>query len=330
MRKARPVALLLALCSLCTAACDSPTEPIVRVPNVRLAVTGKAAESIDGNGRFTLPLPATDGAGPILTPGEAAAFARGYIRAIVGAIPIAGTSSITASLEEAHGRSIAWNDLDLDPRLAYFAQSSYEPLPDSIPASVRRYYGSHYLVPFYVHGVQAVSIGVAAYNPDIWLDAEGRVRKPPISGNEFVPVGVLWDLVSRTPPWPEQAVLSVYKATGARTVEVPMLIKPGERWAPQGARWKLALERPITVERMSDGMHFLVETIYLGSWRGPGRPTDPLDGMYWFIARVEQPQEEEISYRVRNPVTGEFTSHTYTARFRNDIPSSFDEVQPVR
>jgi len=313
--------------------CDSPTEPLALIPDVRHAVVGAAADALDARGRFRLPPVERSGSTPVISIEDAGALGAGYISTFVtnpNVITPAGLTSIRRVIEDAHGSVIEWNSLEPDDRIAYYAESPYEPFPDSVPDLVARYFGPFYLVPFYLDDDQPVSIAVAAARIDAWVDTRGIVHLSTPSGNEFLAQGVLRGAESRVPPWPEQAVLAVFSATGARTMEIPTLLKPGERWAPQGARWRLVLDRPITVERAADRELVTTDTIYLGVWIGPGVDGGARYGLHWYVARRDQPESEVITYRVRNGLPGAGEYRSYLASFRPGMPVHFDFVVPVR
>jgi hypothetical protein len=113
-------------------------------------------------------------------------------------------------------------------------------------------------------------------------------------------------------------------------MNIPTLPKPGERWAPQGARWRLVLDRPITVERATDRELVTTDTIYLGVWTGPGVYGGTRYGLHWYVAGANQPDSEIITYRVPNGLPGAGEYRSYLASFRPDIPVHFDFVFPLR
>lgn len=313
--------------------CESPTETQPEIPDVRKAVVGAAAQALDARGRFRLAPAQVPGGASIISAEHAAGLARAYLRTFVTnpeIITFSGTRPLREVIEEDHGSPIDWGSLRLDERLAYFAESPYEPFPDSLPGYVRRFFGPHYLVPFYSAAVQPLSVGVAAYNTEATIDGRGFVQLPSPSGGEFIALGV--PLMSETgvPPWPEEAVVAVFEATGARTREVPILVKPGDRWAPQGSRWRLTLERPIVVRHAMTGTEITTTEIYIGVWNGPDRGVGTRYGVQWYVPRDEQPLHEDILYTVLGSRPGEQDRRTYTASFRRNRPVAFDFVFPRR
>lgn len=326
--------LLLAIAA--TAACDDPIRPptgMPHPPDVRAWVVGRAQANLDENGHFVLPEPTSPGLQPIVTRQMAGQIALGWVRTWIAnpnVITLPGTGSIKAQLEEEHGRPIDWNSIQLENRVAYFAESPYEPLPDSVPIWVRRFHGPHYLVPLYVSGVQVVSFSLAAYSTDLWIDENGFVRLPRFSGNEFSSTGVPRHLPVGIPILPEEAVRLAAERTGAKVTEVPLLLQPGERWVPTGARWKLSLDREVEVDNLEAGERQRVRVLYVGVWgtRVEGQPTGL--AVRWYVPRAEQPRSEQLHYTLpREHLDDPVEWRTVEVQFRADVPVLFDEVGPV-
>jgi hypothetical protein len=143
-----------------------------------------------------------------------------------------------------------------------------------------------------------------------------------------VPQGVPRTTETRVPSWPEEAVLEVFRVTGARTREVPVLFQPGERWIPQGARWRLILDRPILVEVATDGTRLSTDTVFIGVWTGPAEDGGLRYGLQWYVSAAIQPTEEVIQYSVGTP--GNLEARQHVAKFRPEVPVHFDFVFPVR
>ena len=296
-------------------------------PNVRAWVSGNAAARLDANGRFVFPEPAAPGPTPIITRAEAGELGVGFIRSFF-ANPHA-TGNTKGIVEADHGGPIAWSDVRLDDRIAYYAESPYEPLPENIPLRTRRYFGPHYLLPMRTGRERVVSVSVAAHCLDTSLDANGFISRPPISGSEFGIAGIPKTLGAGIPLWPEEAVYEVFTATGAKTTELPRLIQPGERWVFQGARWELVLDREIRVEVAGTGTERSTGTIYIGVWGRETSSGERETAVIWYLPRAVQPVEETIRYTIVDEVDFTSENFTYTARFRTDVPVLFDVVTPV-
>ena len=313
------------------ASCESPTSVQPRVPDVRNAVVGAAAQALDAEGHFRLPPAQAPKGTSIVSAERAADLALAYLRTFVtnpDVITFPGSRPIREVIEEAHGAAIDWGSLRLDVRLAFFAESPYDPFPDSLPGYVRRSYGPHYLVPLYSAATQALSVGVAAFNTEAKIDARGFVELPSPGGGEFFALGAPSLSETAVPPSPEEAVLAVFEATGARTSEVPILIKPGERWAPQGARWRLVLDRPIVVTHATAGTEITTAEIYVGVWTGPDPAGGVRYGLQWYVPLDQQPDAEDILYTVPGTNPAEDRRRTYRASIRHDRPVAFDFVFP--
>lgn len=312
-------ALGLLACAAGTSACENPTEPDWTPPDVRPWVTDEVLDRVDENGWFVLPEPESPGEEPIISLSFAGELALGWVRTWPGnpnAITPAGLGSIARSLEERHGRPIDWGDLQLERRVAYYAITPYEPLPDTVPLVRRRFWGPHYIVPLYSEGVQAIALAVAAYATDLSLDDKGYVVLPTHAGNEFISSGVPWNLSVTVPLWPEQAAKRAAEATGARVTKVPRLIQPGQRWFPQASRWELVLDRPVTVKSRETGARRSTRTVYLGVTRADTGPTgDTFDSwVEWWVAAPEQP--------------GVDTTRGDDVPVRPGIPILFEQVEP--
>lgn len=319
-------ALLLLAWVLPVAACGDPLAPDPAVPlppDVRPWVTGAAAAALDADGRFLLPDPVAPGPEPIIDREFAGDLALAFIRTWVAnpnVVVILGGESIRESLESGHGGPVDWGSVHLDPRLAYFAETPYEPLPDSVHTGIRRHFGPKYLAPVFERGQQVASISVAAYSTDLRIDERGFVDLPPVYGSEFIPTGIPGGLPFRVPLWPEEAVRFAAEATGARVAEIPTLVLPRSDTFPQAARWRLTLDRDVEVRTLTTGSRERTRTVYLGIWYRPLR-------VVWYLAADEQPVSQTVRYPARED--GERVVREIEVGIREDLPLRFVEVEPV-
>lgn len=319
-----PLVILL----LAGAACESPTGIDSRpdIGSVRDYVVGDAALALDGQGRFILRAQSTHGSAETISRERAADLAEAFIRSISNPDNVTIGQSVTAWLEERFGEPISWQSLRLDDRQAYFAESPYHELPDSLPGHLRRFYGPHYLAPFYWRGDHAVTVSVAAFATEVGISERGTLTFPRIRGNEFLALNLPRGMGVLLPLWPEDAVRMVFEATGARTREVPLLIQPGERVATHYARWRLVLDRHITVRRAADSTLLSTDTIYIAVTRGPTPTGQNEFGIHWLVPAEEQPVAELIRYVVPDTLPGPNEERTYLASLRGDLPMLYDFV----
>ncbi len=244
-----------------------PGSDATTVPSVLAWTTGAALANLDSEGHFRFPTPKSPDELPIITLEFAGALTLGVVRTWIAnpdVITLPGTVSIRAGLEETHGAAVDWDRAELGFRTGYFSMSPFAPLPADAPGSDHRSFGSHYLVPVYVDGVQVLSLGVASYNPEVRILPNGFVRLPLISGNEWSAHGVPRGLHFSIPPAPEAAVTFAAKALGAKVSQVPTLIRPRRGMAPHAGRWQLDLDQTVDVRRRSDQRVVQLKRLYVG------------------------------------------------------------------
>lgn len=319
--------LLRLILVMAGASCGDPVAPEAELPlppSVRPWVTGAAAAALDRDGRFVMPDPVAPGPDPMIERSFAADLALAFIDTWVEDVDVGSVAglSIREYIERGHGGTVDWSNVRVEPRLAYFAKTPYEPLPDRLPQPYRRLFGPQYLVPMYEGGTQVLSLSVAAYSADLAIDERGMVDLPPYYGNEFFPMGVADSLPFRVPLWPEEAVRIAAEATGAKVTEVPELIAPNRPKAPQGARWRLQFDRKVQVRRLDLGIVERVNTVYLGVWYDPLR-------VVWSLAADEQPASETFRYVVLEDTAEERRVHEVEVAIRDDVPILFVEAEPV-
>lgn len=322
---------VIAASVLVVSGCDvSPTEPEaapVPAPNVRAYVTGAALENLDANGHFQLPAPAVESPYPIISAEAAESIALGVIRtwyANPDVLTLPGTTSPADHAESSHGAPIDWNAVRSGRRIAYFAESHLEPLPDSLGNPAIRHFGPHFLVPLYVGATPVAVVGVAAYATNVILDERGFVRRSDNldGGGEFTVSGVPLSLNGITiPPAPEVAVEFVFMKTGVRISDVPVLGAPGNRIVRTAARWRLRLVEPVAFERLLDGHEVVTRDVYVGLFqsiadaRAGGESGSSTARLRIYIAADTQPAVEELG-AVQMPLRPGYAVDLHEVRVR--------------
>ncbi|HEX8208781.1 MAG TPA: hypothetical protein VF584_01245 [Longimicrobium sp.] len=144
----------------------------------------------------------------------------------------------------------------------YFVHTPYQLFPEGYHRAFRRAFGPFYLFTLGTGREPEVLIAVSAYTTDVRIDTDGKLGMPRQSGMEFVTSGVAGDgpgsLVA-----PEEAVVRVGRATGARVKEVPDLVMLNIPLGPMNAAWKLSLDRAVRVRTTAGSEARTVSTIYL-------------------------------------------------------------------
>ncbi|HEX2722960.1 MAG TPA: hypothetical protein VHM24_08580 [Gemmatimonadaceae bacterium] len=148
-----------------------------------------------------------------------------------------------------------------------FASTPYEPLPKNVHPGLRKAFGSYYLVWFTEDGDPSLLLAVAANNGDVKIDSDGQLLLPKLSGGEFRGQGIPRSQSAGAarrfmPLTPEQAVITLGQASGAKIREVPELVLLEISNAPVTAAWRLVLDRRIPIEGapLSETQELLVTT----------------------------------------------------------------------
>lgn len=276
---ARFPTLLLLAGGLLLGACDEPgiTDPTA-APDVRPYVTGAAAANLGADGLFTYPAPVAPFTEPIISAERARELAVSYAKSFGPALQ--------ERWQQQHGLSFDFRELKAEPRVL-FQTSQYELFPEGYHGTFRRMFGPYYLVRLSSDGRHRISVAVSAYNTNVGIYPDGRLRRPVESGSDFFERGLPADTTRReemTPLWPEAAVAHVAGLTGVRVSEVPEPVRMVWNWGPLGGGWKLTLEQAVRVRTLSGSRTAEVRELYLG--RQGGRRL--------FIPAAQQPTELEM------------------------------------
>lgn len=259
---------LLTILATILVGCDSPTAPEFTRPrpNVRALVTEEVAAQLDANGHFLLPLPSAPGERSILSPAEAFALARGFLKTFLAnpnLTVIPGGLDPRRVIEEAHGQPIEWSEVSVGTEILY-ADTYIEVLPDSAPNYAHNPFGPKYFAPLIHDGRQAASLSVAAYATDVSVAPDGFLQYPISHGGEFRTAAVRFDDGFGLPMTPESAVSFAVGELSVRVSAVPRLRIAELPWAPHAARWRLELEEPVQVRRLLDDVIVETDVVYVG------------------------------------------------------------------
>lgn len=246
-----PVMAVLVVVSGCERA---PTaSPTALLPgDLRPYTTDSLFAQLTPDGRFVLP-PPTQEIYPQVTPERAAEIALAWARTF--------GPHHRGELERQHGRRIDLNVLRVGSP-AYYATAAYEPVPPDLHPGRRNAFGPSYLLYLVSSdGTPVLTVGVAAFTEA--RVENGTLNYPMRHGRDVVAEGVSQDDGFSLPVSPEEAARIASSASGARAARVPELVMPHRDFAPQYARWKVILDRPVTV-RLKSGPVISTREVYVG------------------------------------------------------------------
>ena len=282
--------------------------------DVSAHVSGPAALALDATGRFVLPEPASPSSEPIVTPLRARDLAASYV--------LSFGPALERFWEDDRGRPIDHGRLRADERV-FFAATPYDLVPDGFHPAFRRVLGPYYLVQMGSGADPELQVATAAYNTELGINGKGKLDIPPLSGMEFVSAGVPVDTLRphrASVLTPEQAVVRVGRATGARIREVPELVQLGHPLGPLYPAWKLTLDRSVRV-RTADGARTVeVDTLYIGR----------VQGRELLIPGVVQPSHAEVPGVRIGPGGEDLGPATIRVAVRTGQPTVFDPVSVAR
>ena len=320
--------LRAALCGIALVGCEGPTGPSVvddTRPDVREWVDGGALGALDRDGRFVLPSPELPPAPGLTSANVAADLGLAALRGILDARTIPGTMSIADFMEERHGGAIPWSQVRTGWPLAYLAESPFEPPADSAFITVRRRFGSYHVLGLYAEAGQVGSVAVTSRTAGFGVDEGGRLLPPPPSepggqSGVFRFQGVHRANPHHYPLHPEEAVAVVGSRTGARVVEVPLLLQVPQVW-PQGALWRLVLDREVPFTPADGGGTLTSSSIHVG--------TDPAGDWIWAVPDPVQPPSE--TFRMAIPAPGPcpcpLVEQDVVVPVRDGLPTRFIQVR---
>jgi hypothetical protein len=293
-KRVAPSCAWLLISSLLSVGCSSATDlDRSDALDIREFVVGEALADLDRNGQFRLNDPFGREAG--VTPGYAQRIAAAVIEQFVlSGVGIPGYDSWRQYLERVHGAPIEWGEATVGARSPYYTYPYLLPLPDSAPASARRFHGPHYLVPVLVGSRQVAVVSVSAFTSTSF-DATGRLIDT--GDNNVRPTGVRYESPIGLPAAPEEAVRHVASRLAVRVARVPYLLQLGDRIAHSYSQWVLTLERPVRIRLLSSGGRVETNTLYVGEFASFAdlHPAPP-HTLRVFVADATQPAGELVSY----------------------------------
>lgn len=195
------------------------------------------------------------------------------------------------TLESDRGRSIDFAHLTPCERV-FYAEPPLPELPDAVSDVTRRDYGPWYLVTLCdASGSAAVSVATSAYATDLRI-VKGRLSFPAHHGGEFRITGIPITLGALPLP-PEDAVRKASES-GALVADVPRLVATIDDY-PQMSRWKIKLDRTVTVRRENGGLRQTREDLHV--WRRGFR-----DSVMAQLPAETQPTSITLEWWVPQPV----------------------------
>ena len=157
---------------------------------------------------------------------------------------------------------------------------------------------------------------MSAYSNDVRIQPDGNLDMPGQSGMEFVTSGV--PVGNGSLLGPEEAVVRVGRATGARVKEVPDLVMLNIPLGPMNAAWKLSLDRAVRVRTTAGSEARTVSTIYLA----------PVAGRLLIPAAVQPSYQDFPAVRI-GPAGEDLGEETVRLSIIPGRPTVFEEVTVV-
>lgn len=218
-------------------------------------VVGEAAAALGPDGRFQLPDAPGAVTGREVTREKAIQIAKAFVHDFA---PLA-----IAWWEEYYGARINARELVVCDDRAFYAASNYIIEP-SASVSIRREIGGHWLVAFCSGGNrQAVSVSFSAEATEIGVHLDRALQLSDMNAGNFFDIGIPAKF-PHIPVPPESAVEFIFKIAGLRVKDVPELVLPPQGYAPQVARWRLVLEKPVLLRGSKTGRELVTPEVYVG------------------------------------------------------------------
>lgn len=168
-----------------------------------------------------------------------------------------------------------------------YAESSYDAPDASAPVGVRRSLGDKWLVTMCDGSAPAAIVAVAADLGALRVESDSLVF-PSEGGGEFSMLAIgSYTGVNALPPGDSIARL-VASLARERVALAPRLILPSANRAPQLARWRLDLARPVQMTVAGTGRRAAATEVYVGY--EPATGAQPV----LFVAAAAQPARESV------------------------------------
>lgn len=244
-------------------------------------------------GEFRFPAAMAPGEVPIISAERARELASAWLQN--------WRSILQGPMERDRGGPIDWNSLQAGR--TFFASTPYAPVPDRYHPGIRHHLGPRHVILFHNGSEPVLVVSVAAYATESRVDERGRLLTPVQHGGE-----VLVSALSSSPAngvgllvnLPEQAVVHVGRATGARAARVPELMLRGDSalfvFQPALALWKVQLDREIGVRRKANPTTTVrAHEVYVGPNGNVfiPKPEQPA-GLNFVVPLRQRPNEERV------------------------------------
>jgi hypothetical protein len=290
-----------------SASCSDPVGPKVILPNVSACVTPQLRTLLDAQGVFVLEDSMIGPADSVVSESEGRELAFAYLRTF------AHDRSFWQPLELQHGGRIAITSMEATTRVE-LAHSPYDTVPPEASPSLRRSLAPSRVVRLLAHGVPAAMVSVSTRAHELRIQ-DGMVIFSNMAGGEFQAFGMRPDAGFSAPIGPERAARAAANATGALVAGVPALLKPDRRFAMTFARWRVALDRPVSFREVVSGQIRTSSDVYVGMLPVTGVPGGVPEALY--LPALAQPETDTVSV---NPAV--------IVAIRAGVPVRFEVVEP--
>lgn len=307
----RVAAALPASCAALLLGCaEGPTGSPGDAEDVRRYVAGSAEQRLGSDGLFTYP--------QATAPSSAEIISEQRARELTVSFVLSFGPATKPFWDRERGRAIDIARLRPDTRV-FFVHTPYELFPDGYHPAFRRAFGPFHLFTLATRREPEVLLAVSAYSSEVGIHPDGKLDMPGQSGMEFVTSGVPIGDGRGSLLGPEEAVVRVGRATGARVVEVPELVMLNIPEGPLNGAWKLSLDRSVRVRTTAGSEARTVSTLYLS--RGPGRQ--------FLIPAAVQPSYQDVPAQRIGPAGENLGHETVRLPIISGRPTVFEEVTIV-
>ncbi|HEY0153934.1 MAG TPA: hypothetical protein VGB92_18120 [Longimicrobium sp.] len=274
---------------------------------MRQYVAGSAEQRLGSDWLFTYPQPTA--------PSSAEIISQPRARELTASFVLSFGPAMKPFWDRERGRGIDVARLRADSR-AFFVHTPYEFFPAGYHPAFRRAFGPYHLFTLATRREPEVLLAVSAYSNDVRIQPDGNLDMPGRSGMEFVTSGV--PVGNGSLLGPEEAVVRVGRATGARVKEVPDLVMLNIPLGPMNAAWKLSLDRAVRVRTTAGSEARTVSTIYLA----------PVAGRLLIPAAVQPSYQDFPAVRI-GPAGEDLGEETVRLSIIPGRPTVFEEVTVV-
>jgi hypothetical protein len=232
-----------------------------RTPAISMRLTADAARALNADGTFVEDAPESPDGTSMISSAQAVRQAMAFVRS--------SGQTLYPTWQRQHGGGFDLATIAPDSRV-YFGHTPYEGTPRDLLPAMRRAYGPYFLVTLKAGAVPVVIVAVSAYNTDVSILGDGRIRLSTYHGADIIANGIPMDTTQYSFVSPEEAVARVTQATGAKAVEAPRLVLPGIRQMPVLPVWEVRLDREVVVREKGAGVARKSRTLMV-SVRGKDR-----------------------------------------------------------